>query len=138
MSSRKTDSTLDDTGMHILQHPRAMDYQSACPLFRFPRELRDIIYIAYIKVPGGGYLFDADASKVVQADGGGRIDVRLLRACQKINQEMECMPLGHNKVTFRNLCTPEMSMPAGVLHATLHHIEAGRWNEVCQSGALLT
>ncbi|KAH6644509.1 hypothetical protein C7974DRAFT_383690 [Boeremia exigua] len=118
--------------------PKPNHLQLQCRIFTLPRELRDMIYDEYITVYGG-YVYDADDNKLVQASDGGRIDVRLMRVCRRMNQEMEGLPMQKNKVTFRSYCTPESSHDAGVLHAAVNRILRTKWVKICMVGpSLLT
>ncbi|KAF3040165.1 hypothetical protein E8E11_001799 [Didymella keratinophila] len=110
--------------MHIATH--------ICHFFKLPRENRDLVYTVYVTIPGG-YAYDAERNKLVQADGD-KIDLQLARACRMINREMRGLALQNNKIVFKTFTTPSSSANAGVLHATVHRIERSMWHKLCVIG----
>jgi len=103
-----------------------------CHFFQLPREIREFMYSAYVTVPGG-YEYDAERDKLIQADGG-RVDLQLARTCRTINQEIKGLAMQNNKITFRSFAPPDSDAGAGVLHAALHRIERAMWYKLCMLG----
>ncbi|KAH0437107.1 hypothetical protein CcaCcLH18_03975 [Colletotrichum camelliae] len=79
---------------------------SSSPLFRLPRELRDIIYSFYVIVDGG-YICDTDGftrGKLKGADNR-EVDLSLVYSCKRIADEMDRggLALRLNTITFSTL-----------------------------------
>ncbi|KAK2773600.1 hypothetical protein CKAH01_13518 [Colletotrichum kahawae] len=79
---------------------------SSSPLFRLPRELRDIIYSFYVIVDGG-YICDTDGftrGKLKGADNR-EVDLSLVYSCKRIADEMDPggLALRLNTITFSTL-----------------------------------
>jgi hypothetical protein len=110
-----------------------MYLQPDCPIFRLPRELRDLIYEELIATQDG-YSYDAYENRLIDARGGAVVDLRFMRVCRRIMEETEGLPMRKNKIAFRSLCTSDSSYRAGVLHATLHRIERSNWYKLCMIG----
>ncbi|KAF9695721.1 hypothetical protein EKO04_006355 [Ascochyta lentis] len=126
----------DELDPSALPHggPDSGNVQSACYIFRLPREIRDWIYDQYVQVHGG-YIYDPNFGKLTRADDGGKIELRIMRTCRRIWKEMEPLPMQRNKITFRSSSTSESSSRAGVLHATLHRMERAQWYKLCMIGS---
>ncbi|USP81842.1 hypothetical protein yc1106_09116 [Curvularia clavata] len=84
------------------------------PLFRLPRELRDIIYDFYIRCDGG-YVYNAETQKFRRADGDP-ISCALALTCRQAASELEGLAFQVNPITFSS--TPISSLREQV---ALHH-----------------
>ena len=103
--------------MDLTPQLRQPTEQSSCLLFRFPRELRDIIYSTYVTI-SGGYVHDTSRNKLCGTDKRV-VNLSLMRTCRKACDEMEGLPWKLNAMTFRPLSTPESMQHAGILHAVI-------------------
>ncbi|KAF9871260.1 hypothetical protein CkaCkLH20_11181 [Colletotrichum karsti] len=92
----------------------------ACPLFRLPRELRDLVYWHYLVVQDG-YLCDQDTfatGKLKRADGQPRssLDLALVYTCKRIAHELDRggLALALNTITFTTLYSDHLTIRAHV------------------------
>ncbi|EUC39751.1 hypothetical protein COCMIDRAFT_110688, partial [Bipolaris oryzae ATCC 44560] len=68
------------------------------PFFQLPRELRDLIYDYYVRCDGG-YVYDVEARKFRQADGGPVFNALAL-TCRQAAFELEGLAFQVNTITF--------------------------------------
>lgn len=76
-------------------------FTSRASLLGLPWELRNQIYRDYFTVKGG-YVYDGDADKLVNADGGS-IDVSLRHTCRSVAHETKDYPFSLNSITFSTI-----------------------------------
>lgn len=92
---------------------------SSVDLFTFPRELRDLIYAAYLTVDGG-YVCDTDSfirGKLKEANGK-RIHLSLVYTCKRVAEEMDRggLALRLNTITFSPISDKKYNYLAGSFH----------------------
>ncbi|KAG5754889.1 hypothetical protein H9Q72_014466 [Fusarium xylarioides] len=81
-----------------------------------PLELRQQIYHDYFKVDGG-YVYDGDSDKLVQADGQP-ISISLRYACRSVAEETSSIPFQLNSITFSTLYRKDLQHQAAI-HSNL-------------------
>ncbi|KAF9874204.1 hypothetical protein CkaCkLH20_08187 [Colletotrichum karsti] len=91
-------------------------FQMTSSLLGLPRELRDLIYKAYVSVEGG-YLCDTDAfiNGTLKGSNNQPIDLSLVYTCKQIADEMARggLALRQNTITFTTLYNNDLSYLAG-------------------------
>ena len=81
-------------------------------LLWLPRELRDKIYVEYLSIDNG-YVYVFDQGKLRASDPAQRIELNLMYTCRLVADEMRGLPLRLNAITFRTLCSEDISRRAG-------------------------
>ncbi|KAH6475605.1 hypothetical protein HBI59_000530 [Parastagonospora nodorum] len=89
-----------------------------------PREVRDIIYDYYVCCDGG-YVYDFEGNKLVQANGN-HIELALLRTCHQVAREMNGLALPTNTITFSTFFSEKTRGSAGQFHAAISRQKQGK------------
>ncbi|CAJ2500492.1 Uu.00g033450.m01.CDS01 [Anthostomella pinea] len=74
---------------------------SSLNFLRFPRELRDMIYVDYVTVAGG--LIYHSRSRTLKPAAAAERPFELQRTCKQVAEEMKGLVLMHNTITFSTI-----------------------------------
>ncbi|KAG5809606.1 hypothetical protein H9Q74_007014 [Fusarium xylarioides] len=100
----------------MLAQPSSPTQRPKATFLCLPLELRQQIYHDYFKVDGG-YVYDGDSDKLVQADGQP-ISISLRYACRSVAEETSSIPFQLNSITFSTLYRKDLQHQAAI-HSNL-------------------
>ncbi|KAF5556480.1 hypothetical protein FNAPI_5705 [Fusarium napiforme] len=100
----------------MIAHPSSLAQRPRAIFLDLPLELRQQVYHDYFKVDGG-YVYDGDSDKLVQADGQP-ISISLRYACRSVAEETKSIPFKLNSITFSTLYRKDLQHQAAI-HSNL-------------------
>ncbi|PNP82880.1 hypothetical protein FNYG_03758 [Fusarium nygamai] len=100
----------------MIAHPSSLAPRPKATFLDLPLELRQQVYHDYFKVDGG-YIYDGDSDKLVQADGQP-ISISLRCACRSVAEETRSLPFQLNSSSFSTLYRQDLQHQAAI-HSNL-------------------
>ncbi|GKT88971.1 hypothetical protein CT0861_07137 [Colletotrichum tofieldiae] len=99
--------------------------------FDLPREVRNMIYVAYVSIKGG-YVLDFNSNTLKGANNES-IDLAFMLTCKSVAKEMKGIAMSSNIITFSTFHSQEHQAIAGrfgVMIRTLHSKREHKWDHI--------